>query len=67
MHLSNERFDKLPDMYENAGGFVFVGVALGSLISAGLGYVGFGIEALMPVALCGIAAYYYGKSQVKDS
>ena len=28
-------------MYENAGGYVFGGVAVGSLISAGLGYVGF--------------------------
>ena len=65
--LSNVLFDKVPIVYENAGGFVFVGVAVGSLISAGLGYVGFGIEALMPVVLCGIAAYYYGKSQVKDS
>jgi hypothetical protein len=54
-------------MYKDAGGFVFGGVAIGSLISAGLGYVGFGIEALMPVVLCGIAAYYIGKSQVKDS
>ena len=54
-------------MYENAGGYVFGGVAIGSLISAGLGYVGFGIEALMPVVLCGIAAFYIGKSQTKDS
>jgi hypothetical protein len=54
-------------MYKDAGGFVFGGVAIGSLISAGLGYVGFGIEALMPVVLCGIAAYYYGKSEEKDS
>ena len=54
-------------MYKDAGGFVFVGVAVGSLISAGLGYAGFGIEALMPVVLCGIAAFYIGKSQTKDS
>ena len=54
-------------MYENAGGYVFGGIAVGSLISAGLGYVGFGIEALMPVVLCGIAAFYIGKSQTKDS
>ena len=54
-------------MYEDAGGYVFGGVAIGSLISAGLGYAGFGIEALMPVVLCGIAAFYIGKSQTKDS
>jgi hypothetical protein len=54
-------------MYKNAGGFVFVGVAVGSLISAGLGYDGFGFEASVPVVLCGIAAYYYGKSEEKDS
>jgi uncharacterized RDD family membrane protein YckC len=54
-------------MYHDAGGYVFVGIAVGSLISAGLGYVGFGIEALMPVILCGIAAYYFGKSETKDS
>ena len=54
-------------MYNNAGGFVFVGVAVGSLISAALGYNGFGIEAMMPVILCGIAGYYFGKSQKKDS
>ncbi len=47
----------------DAGGYVFIGVAIGSLISAGLGYVGFGIEALTPVILCGVAAYYYGKSK----
>ena len=54
-------------MYENAGGYVFGGVAIGSLFSAALGYVVFGIEELMPVVLCGIAAYYIGKSQTKDS
>jgi ABC-type dipeptide/oligopeptide/nickel transport system permease subunit len=54
-------------MYHDAGEYVFVGIAVGSLISAGLGYVGFGIEALMPVILCGIAAYYLGKSKTKDS
>jgi len=54
-------------MYKDAGGFVFVGVAVGSLISVGLGYDGFGFEASVPVILCGIAAYYYGKSEEKDS
>ena len=54
-------------MYENAGGYVFGFVAIGSLISVGLGYVGFGIEALMPVVLCAIATYYIGKSQTKES
>ena len=54
-------------MYEGAGVYVFFGMAIGSLISVGLGYAGFGIEALMPVILCVIAAYYIGKSQVKGS
>ncbi len=54
-------------MYKDAGAYVFGGGAVGSLISGALGYVGFGIEALMPAILCGIAAYYYGKSQAKDS
>jgi hypothetical protein len=52
--------------YKDAGGYVFAGVAIGSLISAALGYVGFGIEAAMPVILCGIGAYYFGKSQTKN-
>ena len=52
--------------YNDAGGYVFGGVAVGSIISAGLGYVGFGIEALMPVVLCGIGAYYYGESKTKN-
>ena len=54
-------------MYHDAGQYTGVGIAIGSVISAGLGYVGFGIEALMPVVLCGIAAYYFGKSETKDS
>jgi hypothetical protein len=54
-------------MYNDAGAYVFGGIAIGALISMALGYVGFGIEALMPAILCGIAAYYFGKSQTKDS
>jgi hypothetical protein len=53
--------------YKDAGAYIFGGVAVGSLISAGLGYAGFGIEALTHVILCGIAAYYLGKSEAKDS
>jgi hypothetical protein len=54
-------------MYKDAGAYVFGGIAVGALISTALGYVGFGIEALMPAILCGIAAYYFGKSQTNDS
>lgn len=54
-------------MYKDAGGYVFGGLCVGSIISGFLGYVGFGIESLMPVLLCGIAAFYIGKSQTKDS
>jgi len=53
--------------YPDAGGYVFAGLAIGSLISLALGYQGFGIEALMPTILCAIAAYFYGKSHSKDS
>ncbi len=54
-------------MYKDAGAYVFGGVFVGAGISLALGYVGFGIEALMPVVLCAVAAYYFGKSQTKDS
>lgn len=54
-------------MYKDSGAYVFAGIAVGSLISGALGYAGFGIEAAMPVVLCGIAAYYYGKSKEMDS
>jgi hypothetical protein len=53
--------------YPEAGGYIFGGIAIGSLISAALGYQGFGIEALLPVILCAIAAYYYGKSKSNNS
>ena len=53
--------------YSQAPGYTFAGLAIGSLISLALGYEGFGIEALMPVILCSVAAYYYGKSRSKDS
>jgi Ca2+-dependent lipid-binding protein len=49
--------------YPDAAEYTFAGLAIGSLISFALGYQGFGIEALMPVILCTIGAYYYGKSK----
>jgi hypothetical protein len=53
--------------YPQAPGYTFAGLAIGSVISAALGYEGFGIEALLPVILCSVSAYYYGKSRSRDS
>jgi hypothetical protein len=53
--------------YPQAPGYIFAGLAIGSLISAVLGYEGFGIEALFPVLICAVASYYYGKSKSIDS
>ena len=49
--------------YDGAPGYTAAGIAVGSIASAALGYEGFGIEALFPVILCAVAAYYYGKSK----